>query len=172
MKTQLEKNEIAAEKEIFVKMALDAWRTQNEKVDKLLGEISDEQLTAETAPGKNTGIYLLGHLAAVNDGLLPLLGLGEKLYPQLEEVFLKNPDKSGLETPSIDELKVFWNEINAKLTNHFSRLSPDEWFAGHTAVSDEDFAREPHRNRLNVLISRTNHQSYHLGQLSLSAKKV
>ncbi|MET0753892.1 MAG: DinB family protein [Pyrinomonadaceae bacterium] len=172
MKTQLEKNNIAAEKELFVKIIVDAWEAQNKNVNKLLDTLSDEQFAAETAPGANRGIYLLGHLTAVSDNLLPLLGFGEKLYPQLEEVFLKNPDKSGFETPSVGELKNYWNEINAKLTNHFSELSPDEWFARHTAVSDEDFAKEPHRNRLNVLISRTNHQSYHLGQLSLLAKKV
>lgn len=50
-------------------------------------------------------------------------------------------------------------------------LSPADWFAKHTAVSDEDFAKEPHRNRLNVLLSRTIHQSNHLGQLSLLKKK-
>jgi hypothetical protein len=34
-------------------------------------------------------------------------------------------------------------------------------------VSPEDFAKEPHRNRLNVLISRTNHMANHIGQLLL-----
>lgn len=170
MKTQLEKNKTAAETEIFVKMAIDAWQTQNERVDKFLAEISDEDLRAEIAPGKNSGVYLVGHLAAVNDNLFQILGLGEKLHPQLEEIFLKNPeDKSG-EIVSIDELKKNWKEVNEKLANRFKQLSPGEWFEKHTAVSDEDFAKEPHRNRLNVLLSRTIHESYHLGQLSLPAK--
>jgi hypothetical protein len=59
----------------------------------------------EISPGRNSGVYLLGHLTAVSDGLLPILGFGERLYPQLENIFLKNPEKSGLEKPSIDELK-------------------------------------------------------------------
>jgi len=170
MKTQLEKNETATEKELFVKMVVAAWDTQNKNADKLLDTLSDEQLSAEIAPGANRGIYLLGHLTAVSDGLLPLLGLGERLHPQLEEIFLKNPDKAGLEMPSVEELKKFWNEVNTNLASHFNQTSPDDWFAKHTAVTDEDFAAEPHRNKLNVLISRTNHQSYHLGQLSLLAK--
>ncbi|MDQ3064473.1 MAG: DinB family protein [Acidobacteriota bacterium] len=171
MKTQIEKNEIATEKELFVKMVIAAWDAQNKNADKLLATLSDEQLAAETAPGANSGIYLLGHLTAVNDGLLPLLDLGDRLYPQLEEIFLKNPDKSGFEIPSIDKLKRYWNEVKANLATHFNQTSSDEWFTKHNAVSDEDFAKEPHRNKLNVLISRTNHQSYHLGQLSLLAKK-
>ena len=171
MKAQEEKNQISTEKELFVKMVIDAWETQNSRVDKLLEELSDEQLQAETATGKNSGVYLVGHLTAVSDGLISILGFGEKLYPQLEEVFLKNPDKSGLEEPSMTELKQYWNEVNARIRTHFNQLSADDWFAKHTAVSDEDFAKEPHRNRLNVLISRTNHQSYHLGQLNFLTKK-
>jgi hypothetical protein len=155
----------AAEKEIVVKMVIEAWDAQNSKVDKLLEELSDEQLRAENAPGKNTGVYLLGHLTAVSDGLLPILGLSRRLYPQLEEVFLKNPEKSGLEKPSIAELKTYWREVNAKIREYFKDLRPEDWFGKHVAISAEDFAREPHRNKLNVLLSRTNHQSYHLGQL-------
>jgi len=37
------------------------------------------QLEQQVAPGKNRLIYLWGHLTAVNDGLLPLLGIGERL---------------------------------------------------------------------------------------------
>ena len=171
MKTQLEKNETATEKEIFVKMAIDAWKMQNERVDKLLGEISDESLRAEIVPGKNSGVYLVGHLAAVNDNLFQILNLGAQLHPGLEETFLRNPDNKESETVSIDELKKHWTEINKELSRKFDKLSPAEWFEKHASVSEEDFAREPHRNRLNVLLSRTIHQSYHLGQLSLLAKK-
>ena len=163
---QSEKSIVSTEKELFVKMIIDAWELQNTKVDKLFETLSDEQLIAETAPNKNSGIYLIGHLTAVNNGLISILGFGEKLYPQLEEIFLKNSDKSDLEKPPITELKQYWNEINDKLRENFANLAADEWFEKHKAVSVEDFAKEPHRNKLNVLINRTNHQSYHLGQLN------
>ena len=89
--------------ELVVKMAVTAWEAQNTRVNKLLVTLSDEQMHTEIAPGKNRGIYLLGHLAAVNDNLLPLLGFGEKLYPKLAVVYLTNPDKSGLESPTLAE---------------------------------------------------------------------
>ena len=38
----------------------------------------------------------------------------------------------------------------------------------HTAVSDEDFSKEPTRNRLAVFLSRTNHASFHTGQIALT----
>src|SRR5690242_10589969 len=110
-------NKTTSSEAIFVKMILLAWQTQNTRVDKLLESISDEELLQETAPGRNTGIYLLGHLAAINDNLFKLLDLGERLHPELDIVFVENPDKSGITMPSADVLKVYWKEINAKLTN-------------------------------------------------------
>jgi hypothetical protein len=152
-------------KELFIKMVVDAWNTQCTRLTKLFDALSDEQLAAETAPARNSGIYLLGHLVAVTDGMLPLLGFGEKLYPQLEKPFLTSPDRSGLEIPTVQELREYWKVINAKLSDSIAATTPGEWFTKHNAVSAEDFAKEPHRNKLNLLINRTNHNSYHLGQL-------
>ena len=152
--------------EIAVKMALTAWQLQNAQVDKLIEKLTDEQWMSDTAPGRNSGIYLLGHLTAVNDGMISILGFGEKLHPELETIFLFNKDKSGQTMPSLASLKKNWKEINATLNAHIELMSTDDWFTRHTKVSEEDFAKEPHRNKLNIIISRTHHQSYHLGQLA------
>jgi hypothetical protein len=150
---------------LFVKMVLTAWYTENARVNELLSTSTDLQLMAETAPGRNTGIYLLGHLAAINDTLFKLLGIGTRLHPELDEIFINNPDKAGLIMPSVDNLKKYWNEINTALADNFNKMQPSEWFMRHTSISEEDFIKEPHRNRLNVIITRTIHQSYHRGQL-------
>jgi hypothetical protein len=147
-------------------MILSAWQAQNAQVDKLIEKLTDEQWMSDTAPGRNSGIYLLGHLTAVNDGMISILGFGPKLHPELEPVFLFNKDKSGQALPSLTNLKKCWKEINATLNAHIELMSTEDWFAKHTKVSDEDFAKEPHRNKLNIIISRTHHQSYHLGQLT------
>lgn len=152
-------------KDLFIKMTVDAWNTQVARLTKLFDALSDEQLATGTAPDRNSGTYLLGHLVAVTDGMLPLLGYGEKLYPQLEKPFITSPDGSGLEIPTVQELRNYWTAINAKLSEHIAATKPDEWFTKHNSVSAEDFAKEPHRNKLNILINRTNHNSYHLGQL-------
>lgn len=171
MTASITTNDNVTAKTVFIKMALSAWDTYNARVNKLIDTVSDEQLIAETAPGRNSGIYLLGHLIAVSDGLFPILGFGERLYPQLDKIFLENPDRSGLEMPSISELKEYWNKVNAKLTDHIIQMPADEWFTRHNNVSEADFANEPHRNKLNIIINRTNHTSYHLGQLVYLAKK-
>lgn len=152
-------------------MALSAWDTYNARVSKLVDALTDEQLSVETAPGRNSGVYLLGHLVAISDALFPILGFGERLYPELDKLFVDNPDKSGLDTPSIKDLKEYWKKVNARLTDHIIRMPEDEWFTRHTKVSETDFANEPHRNKLNIIINRTNHTAYHLGQLIYLAKK-
>jgi hypothetical protein len=159
------------EKELFIKMVLSNWELQINRMNNLLGKLSDEELSAQTAPGRNTGVYLLGHLAAVSDGLFTFLGLGERLNPTMDDTFLRNPDNSGIEKPSIGELKEYWNKVNSVLADKISQIQPDEWFNRHTAVSEEDFAKEPHRNKLNIIINRTNHLSYHLGQLAYLVTK-
>lgn len=165
--TQTSKTEAQNQVTLVVKMAIMAWKTQNERLDKLLDKLSDEQLARDIAPGKNSGTYLLGHLAAVNDNLFPLFGLGDKLHPELDKIFLSSPDKSGLAQPPAPDLRRYWKEINAKLTSHIESLQPAEWFTRHNSVSEADFEKEPHRNKLNVLLNRTSHQSYHVGQLIL-----
>ncbi len=154
---------------LFVKMALDGWNAQNKRLNDLVNQLSDEQLSAETAPGRNTGTYLFGHLVAVNDALLPLFGFGPRLYPEYETIFLRNPDKSGLAKPSIAELKAASAKIDAELNAHIAKMQPADWFTKHASVSVEDFAKEPHRNKLNVLLGRTTHMGYHHGQIAYLA---
>jgi hypothetical protein len=156
--------------EIWVIQILNAWNAQIESADNLFNLLTDEQLQQEVAPGRNTGIYLLGHLTAVNDGLLPLFGLQEKLYPQLENLFLDSPDNSGLEKPGINDLRNYWREVNKQLSDHIQQFSINDWLQKHNSISAADFAKEPHRNKLNVLLHRTGHLAYHLGQLAFLKK--
>lgn len=157
---------------LFTKTVLKAWSIQVTRLDDYLAHASDEILAADTAPGRNSGIYLLGHLTAVSDGLFPLLGFGSKLYPELESPFLSSPDKSGKEYPAPEQLREAWRVVNDKLMERFNNLEPDQWLGRHEAISQADFEKEPLRNRLSVLINRTAHMSYHLGQLAyLKAKK-
>jgi hypothetical protein len=153
--------------EIMIKMVLDRWFTLIKNFDTVLDLFTDEQMQKEISPNKNRGIYLLGHLTAVHDDMLPLLNFGEKLYPSLSEPFIKSPDKAISELPSAKELRANWRKVNETLAEKFGMLKPDEWFQKHNSVSAEDFIKEPHRNRLNIIITRISHLSYHLGQFIL-----
>ncbi|MEO6252795.1 MAG: DinB family protein [Ferruginibacter sp.] len=153
--------------ETTLKMVFDRWNALIKNFDTSLDAVTDEQLQNEIAPGKNRGIYLLGHMIAVHDDMLVLLDMGDKLYPELTEPFIKAPDKTVSDLPSAATLRAYWTKQNEVLKEKFSSLQPEEWFQKHTAVSAEDFAKEPHRNKLNIIITRTSHLAYHHGQFVL-----
>jgi uncharacterized damage-inducible protein DinB len=103
--------------------------------------------------------------------MFSILGLGSRLHPNLDAIFVDNPDKAVAEIPSAGQLKQYWDEVNGKLFSQFQTLSADEWLQRHHAMSEEDYAKDPTRNRLAVLLSRTNHLSYHLGQVTLALQQ-
>ena len=150
----------------MVKMIFDRWYALIKNFDTILDALTDEQLQKEIAPNKNRGIYLLGHLVAVHDDMLVLLDFGDKIFPAINETF-KSPDRSVVAIPSAQELRAYWKKMNETLTEKFNSLQPDDWFQKHTAVTAEDFIKEPHRNKLNIIITRTTHLNYHTGQLVL-----
>ena len=153
-----------------VALGLKAWKAQIERADKLFGTLSSEEVLGEIAPGRNRLLYLWGHLTAIHDAMLPLLGIGERLHPELDVAFVSNPDKSRADIPSHEEVRRAWNVVNAELWNGFEKMSWSDWVQRHSAVSEEDFAKDASRNRFAVLLSRTNHLSYHLGQAVLALK--
>ena len=156
--------------ELSVQVAINSWRLVLERANKTLSNLTEEQVLKEVAPGRNRLIYLWGHLTAVHDAMFPILGLGKRLHPELDAIFVSNPDKAEAQLPPVGELRKYWDEVNGKLLLQFASLSEDEWLQRHNAVSEEDYAKDPTRNRLAVLLSRTNHMSYHLGQITLALR--
>src|SRR5260370_42089121 len=108
--------------QIIIKMVLDAWYSKIKDADALFDKLTDEQLQNEVAPNRNRGIYLLGHLTAVHDMMLPLLNFGEQLYPQLHDSFIKNADKSPTQIFPAPDLRQFFKNTNSKLGNNFISL--------------------------------------------------
>jgi hypothetical protein len=157
---------------LMIDISLRSWKANVDRIGKFFGGLSPEQLEQEIAPGRNRLIYLWGHIAAVNDGLFPLLGLGPRLYPEMEAMFITNPDRALIAIYSADELKEAWNHINEGLLTGFIGWSLADWLAKHTAVSAEEFGREPHRNRYAVVLARNTHMADHFGQAILAKPRV
>jgi hypothetical protein len=154
----------------LVTAAVGSWKSTIERADRIFSALNEEQLQKEVAPGKNRLIYLLGHLTAVHDRMLPLLGLGERLHPELDPIFITSPDRTVAKLPSAEEIKKSWNEVNSRLFAGFESLSPAQWLEKHSSVSEEDFAKDPSRNRFAILLSRTSHIAFHVGQTALIPK--
>lgn len=58
-------------------------------------------------------------------------------------------------------------EVNAAITVGLEAMPAADLLKRHELVSEEDFAKEPLRNRMALLEIRTAHAMYHAGQIRL-----
>jgi hypothetical protein len=158
--------------ELFARTAVSQWKINLDRLNKMFDAFSDEDLQLQIAPGKNRIFYLLGHMAAVHDRMLPLLGLGARIHEELDQDFLTNPDRVAPDRISAAALRQAYTKVNDTLTRAIEALPAEEWLNKHEAVSAEDFAKEPLRNRLSVLLSRTAHVQFHTGQVRLAVPRT
>ncbi|MEZ5294333.1 MAG: DinB family protein [Vicinamibacterales bacterium] len=150
--------------------AVQSWTINIGRAEKLFLGLADEEMAKTVAPGRNRLVYLFGHLIAVHDAMLPLLGIGDRLHPELDAAYLEEADSNRADAVPPSDLKRFWAEVHTALRTGFERFTPEDWTARHTAMSDADHAANPLRNRLAVLLNRTAHLAYHMGQCALAPK--
>jgi uncharacterized damage-inducible protein DinB len=152
----------------MIDTALASWRQAVAQANETLNTLTDDQFRREVAPGKNRVQYPLGHLTAVNDATLTILGLGDRLHPELDVMFIKNSDKVIKELPTAANLKKYWAEVKQNVLYKMEALSSREWLQRRCTMTDEDLTKSATRNRLNILLSRARHVSYHMGQVALA----
>jgi crotonobetainyl-CoA:carnitine CoA-transferase CaiB-like acyl-CoA transferase len=153
--------------ERMIHSALQSWNQVLTRLDQRLLDLTDEQLERQIAPERNRLIYLLGHLTVAHDKMRVLLRVGDRLHSEFDRAFFDNPDRSEKHQFRSSDIKSAWTEVNRDLTAAMSKFSNDEWLERHAAVAEADFAQDMTRNRLAILLSRTNHASFHLGQIVL-----
>jgi hypothetical protein len=147
------------------------WKFNTDRFEAFVRDLTDEQLEARVAPGRNRLLYLLGHIAAVHDRMLPLLGIGARQHQNLDAFFLESPDGGTASPVPVARLKEILLEVDGTLSSALNAWTPTDWLAKHTSVSDEDFAREPHRNRMSIVLSRNTHLAFHYGQVILTGPR-
>ena len=150
----------------MIKQLISQWEKDLQAMSAVFDKYSDANASTEVAPGRNSVIYLLGHMIAVNDRMIEALEAGERKHKDLDKAFLEDADSKG-GYPSYTSLLDQWKETNERLSTAIRQQSPADWLSRHHYVSEEDFSKEPHRNRLAILISRLTHLNTHLGQLKL-----
>ena len=84
---------------LSVQVAINSWRLGVERANKVFSNLTQDEFLKEVAPGKNRLIYLLGHLTAIHDAMFQILGLGERLHPELDAIFVSSPDETGAQLP-------------------------------------------------------------------------
>jgi len=171
MKDQKQNNEAERQVRQIIDQVINFWLAQNKAIDSFFAKHPDDVYLKEVAPGRNTARFLLGHLIAMSDGMLPLFGLGDKLFPELSPLAAVAQDAVPFPL-SLPELKKKWETVNQLLESRFRAMTAAEWLGKHNSVSEEDFLLDPQRNKLNVLINRAAHQNYHRGQLVFLNERV
>jgi uncharacterized damage-inducible protein DinB len=150
-----------------IQICLLQWDSYNRRMLKMLDTVEEKNFNTPIVPGGNSPSWLFGHLADTDDALLPLLGISERIYPELAKIYHHERGSNQSGHLAKQALVEKWNAIVNTLSQHFKSMSESDWLQRHTAVSNEDFMKEPQRNKLNVLLSRVTHKASHLGQIGL-----
>ena len=150
-----------------LKICLLQWDTYNHRMQKMLNSLSPDNYNLPIVPGGNSPSWLMGHLADTDDALLELFGIRKRMFPSLAKIYHheRGTNQSGHLTK--EELNTQWKAIIAELDGAFKNMSEADCHGRHTAVSEEDFKKEPQRNKLNVMLSRVAHKASHLGQIAM-----
>jgi len=146
------------------------WDTYNRRIQMVLDTIGEEDFHTPILARGNSPSWLLGHLADTDDVLLELFGIRTRMFPELAKIYHHDRGSNQSGHLSKEELSEKWNAIVSELDRTFKSMSEADWHARHMAVSEEDFKKEPHRNKLNVMLSRVTHKASHLGQIAMQAK--
>jgi len=153
-----------------IEICLLQWTSYNTRMQKMMDATGDQYFNSPITPNGNSPSWLFGHLVDTDDKLLELLGIGKRLFPELEKIYHHERGTNQGGHLSKAELTTKWKAITAELDRAFKSWSEKDWMSRHTAVSEEDFKKEPQRNRLNVMLGRVSHKASHLGQVAMQAK--
>ncbi len=139
-------------------------------INETLSGLSDEDFKTELSPGKNHGVWILGHLIVSDDDFSLYMGKGDLLYPELAEVFGQGSKIQSPENyPSVGDLKARWDRVYLKNKKIYSELIDSEFDEAHALVKDpeSDFFKTKGR----VIMAWQLHQMYHNGQLGVILSK-
>lgn len=143
------------------------WEAYNKRTQKVLDALNNENYFKPIVDGGNSPSWIMGHLADTDDKLLELFGIGKRMFPEMEKIYHHERGANQTGHLSKEELNTKWKAILAELDKAFKAMSESDWLGRHQAVSEEDFKKEPQRNKLNVMLSRVSHKASHLGQVAM-----
>ncbi len=150
-----------------IEICLIQWDTYNRRMQKVLDTLSVENYNKSIVPNGNSPSWLIGHLADTDDALLELFGIGKRMFPELAKIYHHERGTNQTGHLTKEELTTQWKAIVSKLDHTFKSMSENDWHSRHMVVTEEDFKKEPQRNKLNVMLSRVSHKASHLGQVAM-----
>lgn len=146
------------------------WDAYNSRAQKILESINEESYHLAIVTDGNSPSWLMGHLANTDDMVLELFGIRKRIFPELATIYHHTRGSNQTGHLTKEELAEKWKTILDELDQAFKSMTESEWLGRHMAVTEEDFKKEPQRNKLNVMLSRVTHKASHLGQIAMQVK--
>lgn len=130
----------------------------------LAGLTQAESLEYPT-PGGNCANWVVGHLIAIHDNVLPLLGQQPVLPADVRARYDRGSAglRDGAEALEIAELLELWNESSRRVDTGLAALDPDT--LGRPAPFSP--GNDPAETIGTLLMTIAWHQAYHVGQTGL-----
>lgn len=135
-------------------------------VNLTLSLIKEEDLKLEVSPGKNHGVFILGHLVTSDDDFSVYMGKGDLLFPDYQKMFgtgakLLPPDQY----PTATEILEKWKAVCEKNEKIYKEFKDSELSEYHALCNDpgKDFFKTKER----VIQAWQLHLAYHAGQLGI-----
>jgi len=135
----------------------------------LEGVVHDESLVQPGAGG-NCMNWVLGHLTATYDSILPLLGQEQVMRPEQRDRYKRGsePVVVGDDATDLDELRAAWDLTAQRVGVGLEQL-PEARLAEPTPVSPTGNPNETVGSLLALIML---HQGYHAGQLGVLRRIV
>jgi uncharacterized damage-inducible protein DinB len=139
-----------------------------------LNSLSDEDLKTEISPGKNNGVYILGHLIVSDDDFSKYMGKGGYLFPEYRKMFGQNSKCLPPENyPPVSELRVAWKKVCDKNRKIYEELTDEELEQPHALIEDPAHPEKDYfRTKGRIIMAWQLHQAYHVGQLGVIHAKL
>ena len=152
---------------IVVKRFYEQWKDAAGWTTKYLNWLNDEELAFEVAPGRNHGIWILGHLIQSEDDLARYLGRGDCQFPEYEKLFsMKSKLLPISEYPPAAVLREHWLTALKRNDAILQTMTDEEWDQPHSfmnSTSEDDF----YGTKGSCIFHWTMHMMYHNGQLAI-----
>ncbi|MBE2255493.1 MAG: DinB family protein [Ignavibacteria bacterium] len=133
--------------------------------------LEEKDYEIEISPGKNHGIFILGHLIASDDDFSLYMGKGEILFPEIQNLFASpNSLKPVSDYPPLPELKDKWNSVCEKNNLIYQNLTDNELDEIHAKCENPD--TDYFKTKEKIIISWQFHQAFHVGQLATIYSKA
>jgi hypothetical protein len=131
-----------------------------------IARIPEEAFNLEVSPGKNNGVYILGHLVVSDDDFSVYMGKGDFLFPEYRNLFANGtkclpPEKY----PPVKEILEKWKAVCDKNEKIYQELKDSEFDEFHALCEDPE--KDWFKTKERVIQAWQLHQAYHAGQLGI-----